>query len=294
MNIAGIKGAIVRVAGRSLLQVNKHSPEILTAVGLAGMVATVVLASRATLKLDETVDRAKKRIEDVIELHAGDEGSSSERKDKVYAYTTGVTEIAKLYIPAVTLGVASIACIIGAHGIMRKRNAALIAAYKVLETSYSEYRKRVIEEFGPDKDRDYRLGIYEEEVTDEKTGKVKKVARIDPNGYSQYARFFDEYNRHWEKTSEYNLMFLRSQQHYFNNLLQARGHVFLNEVYDALGMDHSKAGAVVGWVLNQEGDNYIDFGIYEFENEKARQFVNGHERSILLDFNVDGIIFDKI
>lgn len=108
---------------------------------------------------------------------------------------------------------------------------------------------------------------------------------------SPYARFFDEASANWVKDPEINHIFVQCQQNFANNLLIARGHLFLNEVYDMLGIDRSSAGQVVGWVISGDGDNFVDFGM--FEAHSAR-FVNGYERSILLDFNVDGVVVDKI
>lgn len=285
---------LTRVAGRSLLFIKKHSPEILTAVGIAGSLTSTVLASRATLKLEPIIDRAKDDIE-LAKIDFEDHRSAERlNNDLRKAYTAAVLSIAKLYAPSATLALSSAGCIIAAHGIMRKRNVALIAAYNVLDRSFAEYRKRVIEEYGADKDVEYRAGVWHEDVVDEKSGKVTQVTHIDPNNVSVYARFFDEGSRNWEKTPEYNLIFLKAQQNYANDLLHSRGHVFLNEVYDMLGLERSQAGQVVGWVLSKDGDNFIDFGIYDFTNERKRMFVNGEERSILLDFNVDGVIYDKI
>ena len=122
---------------------------------------------------------------------------------------------------------------------------------------------------------------------------TKTIETVDKDGISQYARFFDESCINWSKTPEYNLMFLNGQQNFANDLLNARGHVFLNEVYDMLGIPRSQAGAVVGWVKGV-GDDYIDFGIFEGKTAAARAFVNGAERNILIDFNVDGVIYDLI
>ena len=110
---------------------------------------------------------------------------------------------------------------------------------------------------------------------------------------SPYARFFDETVYEWKPDPLMNKCFLDAQQRYANNLLEARGHIFLNEVYDMLGFQRTREGAVVGWIKNGDGDGYVDFGIYD-GNERSRAFVNGHETSILLDFNVDGTIWDKI
>ena len=84
------------------------------------------------------------------------------------------------------------------------------------------------------------------------------------------------------------------QQTFFNDLLLSRGHLFLNEVYDQIGIDRTKAGQVVGWVVSKDGDNFVDFGLFDGSTQEKRMFVNGHENSVLLDFNVDGVIYDKI
>ena len=212
------------------------------------------------------------------------------QRDMTVCYTQTAVGFIKLYGPAVTLGVASLFCFVAGHGIMRKRNVALVAAYKAIEEGFAAYRKRVVEEHGEETDYMYKNGIhketYEEVEVDEK-GKSKTVQKTrvtqDPNGPSIYAKFFDESNPNWDKDAQYNFMFLLSQQRYFNNILQAKGHVFLNEVYDALGFEHTRAGAVVGWYLGN-GDSVVDFGIFDGENPKKRDFVNGYERSIIPRF----------
>ncbi len=299
---------ISKVAGRGGLVVKKYSPEILMVTGVVGVVASTVLACKATLKVEEVVGDADDQIDKIHDVHDGvyelKEGQTySEedyKRDLVIAYVQKGMGIIKLYGPAVSLGIASIGCIVGSHHIMSKRNIALVAAYKATEEAFQQYRKRVIEEYGEDKDHQLKFGTTKEIVTevvkgeDGKDKKVKKtIEKNDPNMHSQYARFFDESSTQWSKTPEYNLVFLKCQQNFMNDLLNTRGHVFLNEVYDALGLPRSQAGAVVGWVKGQ-GDGYIDFGMYNPDSEKARDFVNGYERSILLDFNVDGVIYDLI
>lgn len=276
----------------------RHGPEILTGAGIVSGVATVVLASRATLKVEPIVDEAgvdialqherTNLVKDGERVVTDDEINYEVRKIKI----SSALKIAKLYIPAVSVGVLSVSCVLGAHGIMRKRNVALVGAYHALEQSFEAYRKRVAQEFGEEKEADIRRGFRDEERTVK--GEKQVVTHIDPNGISQYARFFDESSSSWSKTPEYNLVFLRAQQQYANDLLIARGHVFLNDIYDALGLERSQAGQVVGWVVGPDGDNFIDFGIYDGDNDRKRMFVNGQERNILLDFNVDGVIIDKI
>ena len=287
--------SITRSVGRGSLYVRKYSPEILTTVGVVGVVTAAVLASKATLKLEPIVDAVKVHVDDSKEqLHKGEIEPADHTKRVAAVYTAGAVEIVKLYGPSVTMGLSSIVCIIAAHGIMRRRNVALVAAYKTLEETFARYRDRVVEELGEDQEREIRQGIREVEVKDEETGKTKIVKHYDPNGYSQYARFFDELNPNWSKEHDYNLNYIRCQQNFANDMLHARGHVFLNDVYDSLGIPRSSAGAVVGWVLSNDGDNFVDFGLFDPKNMAAREFVNGYESGILLDFNVDGTIFDKI
>lgn len=298
--MSNLKQIATRSLGKSGLILKKYSPEILTGVGIAAGVAAGVLAVRATLKVEPVVENFKSDIHNVkerwdgIDEEAHPDAKREKAKDLAYVYTRSSLEMIKLYGPSVSLSVASITCIIGAHGIMKKRNAALVIAYNALEKTFTEYRARVVNELGEDKEFEIRSGIVKAEVTDEETGKKSVVHTFDPNGISQYAKFFDEYSTQWQKNPEYNLLFLRAQQNYANDRLHAVGHVFLNEVYDSLGLPRTKTGAIVGWVISADSDNFIDFGMYDIDSDKAREFVNGYERSILLDFNVDGVILDKI
>ena len=298
------------LVGRGAFAVKAHSPEILLVLGITGTVASTVLACRATLKVDEVLDAHKEKTDKINtcwqkvqdgEIDSEKYSEQDHQKDLVVTYTQTVVDFIKLYGPPVLLGAASIACIIGGHRIMMKRNVALVAAYKALDSGFKAYRKRVIAEHGEEADYLYKNGLSKVEVTempytDEDGVKHEQTTKTiytgDPNDISVYAKFYDESCRNWTKNAEYNLFFLKSQQTYFNNMLMARGHVFLNEVYDALGMDRTQAGAMVGWVLGDgsTGDGHIDFGIFDGNNPRARAFVNGYENAILLDFNVDGPI----
>lgn len=300
-----MKQSIKKTTGRTGLVLRKHSPEILMGAGILGIVGSTVLACKATLKLEGIIGDAQHTL-DTID-HTFESGDYSDqyteedaKKDKAIVYVKTGVELGKIYAPAISLGIVSVACLMGSHNIMKRRNVAVVAAYKAVEESFANYRRRVVEEFGKDKDEEYRYGIVRTEETVTETGedgkkkKVKKVVNsLDPNHISQYARFFDDGCTNWSKTPEYNMIFLKAQQNYANDLLISRGHLFLNEVYDMLGIPRSQAGAVVGWVLDKDSDNFVDFGMYD-NNEKTRDFINGYERTILLDFNVDGVIYDLI
>lgn len=302
-----MKEKMMRLFNNTKNGVQKHSPEILAGVGVVGTVASAVMACKATLKLDDILDECKEtrdKIKEVAENPRYEKEYSPEdaKKDLTINYMQTSMKIAKLYAPAVLLGSASLGCLLASNDILRKRNAALSAAYMTVDKGFKEYRQRVAERFGEEVEKEIRYNIKAEEiettVVNEDGSEVvvkETVKTMDPNLYSDYARFFDEYNPNWQNDPEYNLMFLKSQQQYANDLLRARGRLFLNEVYDMLGMERSKAGQIVGWVYNEanpSGDNFVDFGIYDLHKERTRAFVNGLEPSILLDFNVDGNIWD--
>lgn len=279
--------AITQKVGRAGLLLQKQSPHLLFGAGIIGVIGTAVLASRATLKLSEKLDAAEQEIADVKSDLKHRKGQY--QKDLTYVYTKNTIEIAKLYAPAVALGVVSIGCLTGSHIQLTKRNTAVTAAYAAVSKAYDNYRDRVRKELGEDKELEvYHAATIEKVMVD---GKSQDIVVADPNKYSPYARIFDEGSIQYTKNAELNKLFVMAQQNYLNDLLHARGHVFLNEAYDSLGLERSSAGAVVGWVLDEGGDNYIDFGLYK---PASARFVNGLERNIILDFNVDGVIFDKI
>ena len=285
----------------------KHSPEILVVAGVVGAVTSAVMACRATTKLSEILEDSKDQIDQIksyVEENGYTEKYSEEdsKKDLTIVYAHSALNVAKLYAPSVILGTTSIIAILSGHNILHKRNAALAAAYTTIDKSFKDYRGRVIERFGEKLDKELKYNIKAKEVEETVVNEdgseqvIKKTVEVaDPNLYSDYARFFDDGCAGWDKDPEINLMFLKRQQEYANDKLKSRGYLFLNEVYDMLGIPRSKAGQVVGWIYDEKnpiGDNYVDFGIYNQDIAKTRDFVNGYERTILLDFNVDGNILD--
>jgi len=282
-----------RKFGRQILIAQKHSPTLLFVAGVVGVAASTVLACRATLKLEELMAEIEDDLNTAKHLKHEKYSEDDRKKDIAYVYIRTGVKITKLYGPSIVLGVASVGALAGSHHILSKRNAALTAAYASLQKGFNEYRQRVVDELGEDKERELRYQVKDVADGKDETGK-KKTVKQATGSPSVYARFFDQNNKNWNTTAEYNLLFLRCQQNYLNDKLKARGHVFLNEVYDELGMDHSTEGAVVGWLWNSEGDQYIDFGIFDSPAcETFYEFAAGRE-GVWLDFNVDGIIYDKI
>lgn len=294
------------------LQFKKHSPEILVTAGIVGGVVSAVLACKATTKLSGVLDTAKKNIDDVHSVTENPEAYGLTRedyteedgkKDLVIVYAQTGLELVKLYAPSVGLGVLSVTSILAGHNILRQRYVATAAAYTVLNKSFKDYRGRVVERFGKELDRELKYNIKSEKiettVVDEKTGKEKtvkeSVAVIDPNTIDDTSRVWYDGNPGWTKDPTFNLMYLKKQQAFATEKLKAQGHLFLNEVYDLLGYDRTAQGNVCGWIYDEQnpvGDNFVDFGIYDIHNKQKIAFINGHERSILLEFNHDGNILN--
>lgn len=308
-----MKNELVATVSRSFHKVGfkfkKHSPEILVAAGVVGIVASTVMACKATTKVNDIVDETHEtidKIHDAVEnrKHTSDGEEYTQEianKDLSIVYVQTGWKFAKLYGPAVALGVASIACIVGSNRILNRRNAALAAAFTAVDTSFKEYRGRLIERFGKELDRELRYNIktqeVEETVTDEngnETTVTKTVNVVDPNAaHDIYSIVWCEGNTGWTKNAELNKVFLIQQQNYANDKLRLNGVLTLNEVYDMLGVDRTAYGQIAGWVWTKDcsaGDNFVDFGIFDPNDPKACEFVNGIERSIVLDFNCIGNI----
>lgn len=280
--------------GRTMLLAQKASPNLLFTAGIVGVVGGTVLACRATLKMDEVLSESKRKLDLAKTLeHEKYSDKDRDRDVNLIKFQTTV-KIAKAYAPAIVVTGLSIAALTKSHIMLTQRVGALTAAYAVLDKGFREYRARVVDKYGEEEDRKLLYGVETMEIEQEGT-KKKQTIEI-PGNPSIYARFFDELSNSWDRDPQVNRFFLDAQQQYANNLLHSRGHIFLNEVYDMIGVPRSKEGAVVGWLLTEDGstDNFVDFGIFEGKTQTMRSFVNGTEGAILLDFNVDGVIFDKI
>ena len=307
------KEALLIKAARAQLLVKKHSPELLLAGGIVGVITGTVLACKATLKAPAIIDEAKSMMDAIDVIVTAEKGQHPEQEVKkaklVVTLRSGV-DLGRLYAPSIVVLGVSIGMLVSSNRILNRRNFALIGAYKVVDEAFKRYRGRVREELGEDVDSYFRYkkprkGGMQVLDAKKKTIKFEEEDNIDLPGElhdgdarmgmpSQYAIFFDTDSPQWRTDMTYNEFFLKAQQNYANQLLQTRGHVFLNEIYDGLGVERSKEGAVVGWVKDH-GDNFVDFDIYNPFNAPYGEIEPGPAvKQMMLDFNVDGIIFDMI
>lgn len=296
--------AVSKTATKAVMKTKKHSPEILIVTGIVGAITSTVLACKATTKVGQILDESKETL-DVIhdgmktgKIRGVDYSEEDGKKDTVTVYVQTGLKVAKLYAPAVIVGVVSVTSILASHNILKKRNVALGAAYAAVDKSFKDYRSRVVERFGEQVDEEMKYGIKAKKIetteTDPETGKEKKVKKTvkatDPNLQSDYAVYFDSRSRCCEKNMDYNRMFLKAQEAYANQLLRSRGHVFLNEVLDSLDLPRTPAGQIVGWTKNGP-DGYITFRTTEVDRELSD---GRFEPVLLLDFNVEGNIWEKM
>lgn len=333
MKLVAIKQGATAMAAHTKLLLHKKSPEIWLAAGIATVVGGAVWACYACRKLDDVIEchelnkecleieyDAGKKIEETEELADGEEATDvSVLTEKQYKrecakltlHTGG--ELIRLYAPAAITMTIGFGMIVNGHRILSQRNAALLAAYTTLDEAFAKYRDRIRERYGDQVEDDIYHGRTREEVTvtmvDENGKKKKEKQEVVTVGtvISPYAKFFDETCREWTRSPDYNHTFLICQQNAANDLLRSRqydgfhkrGFVFLNEVYKMLGIPETPTGALCGWVAPAEGeepmgDDYISFGIIDPNDPSKRAFINGYEKSILLDFNCQGKIYDLI
>lgn len=292
------------IANKAIMKLKKHSPEILVAAGIVGAVASAVIACKATTKVGKIIEDTKETIDTIHdgidngEINGNAYTPDDGKKDMTMIYIQTGIKFVKLYAPAIILGALSITGILASNNILRKRNIALGAAYAAVDKSFKEYRNRVVERFGEQVDTELKYGIkakkFERTEIDPETGEENKseetVMVADPNLRSDYAIYFDSKSRNYENNSDYNRMFLRAQEAYANDRLQARGHLFLNEVLDDLDLPRTPAGQIVGWTKDGP-DGYVNFHIIEVERETED---GRFEPALLLDFNVEGNIWEKM
>jgi hypothetical protein len=271
----------------------QNSPHLLFGAGIVLMGATVVTACVATLKVEKVLDEHKQHV-DWADQNAESQNVDA-RKEKAVAYAVTARKLTVLYGPSVVCGIGSVVCLTQSHRILHKRNVALTAAYAGLDKAFKKYRERVADEIGEEREREVYADV--ETVKSKVDGKKVETKKASGKGGSPYARFFDEHNRNWDTNGDYRVGFLRLQQNWLNDQLNAKDIVFLNEAYDVLGLPRTEAGQHVGWVSkkhNESVDGYIDFGVFtdRSSDEYYAFAVNGE--GIWLDFNVDGIVSDLL
>ena len=328
MKIKNIISGVKTFAGRTFCKAKAHSPEILLVIGVAGVVGSTVLACKATLKAHDIKEEAERSLKEIHDCEA-DEGLADKyteedaAKDKVNLFIKTAVKLSGLYLPSALLGGCSVACILLSHKIMTDQKAAAIAFANTATAALAEYRTKIAEKYGSGADEEIRYGVSTNKSTDpalysETDGSGKPIESEEKcaeiGDASLYATLIDRSCGIWDKSTDMTLMNLHSAIRHLNDTLTARatakkpGYLFLWEVYDYLDIPRErwpKESYLVGWLYdkaNEKLHNYVDFGpMYVLSREDAdggqyyiREEKGGSDQSVLIDFNIDGIIYDRI
>ena len=311
-----------QMLSKTTFKLKKASPTIMIVGAAIGGVTAAVLACKATIKAQDilnehntavkTIHTTKEQIEQgVIQL---DEGESYTEKDYKNDITTTYVQtglkLAKVYAPAVTLGAVSLGCMFGSHHIMSKRNASLTAAYIALDKAFEEYKSRVSDRFGSRVQEELEHNIKAVELESKSANEqgveetIKEYKDIAMQHTSPYTCIFDETVDTWQPDNMMNRNYLFLMEQSANKRLRIQGHLFLNDVLASLGTHggvtlKTPEGQIVGWIYDPNDptrQSHVDFGVtnYVEGDEALNSFINGGERSVMLRFNCDGPIIDKI
>lgn len=301
-----IKNTITRTVSTGLLQARKHAPEILLVTSLSSGAAALALTVKQTLTVapvlepwNDWMDQYKDGLEKkkYAEEHPEEElPKFPEETAKSITVRTAVQtglNLARHYALPLAFAGLSAAAMLGMYKVWNARYTAVVAVATGLQETLSKYREEIRDQLGENADKEVMSKVTSDKREVKEDPQTENQVRKPQMG-SQYSRIFDESSTYYKRCAGDNLTFLQRQQSIANHLLAINGSVFLNEVYDMLGFPRTKAGSVVGWIFDPGIENKIDFGFWDLGDEAKRAFINGWEKSVLLDFNVDGIIYDII
>ena len=311
-----------QMLSKTAFKLKKASPTIMVIGAAIGGVTATVLACRATLKAQDILAEHKTSVEKIheakdkvdageIQLSEGEAYTEKDMKDDITKqYLKTGLELAKVYAPAIGMGAASIGCMFGSHHIMTKRNATLTAAYIALEQTFNSYKNRVTDRFGERVQHELEQNIKAVEVETKKVDEngveevIKEYKDIAEQANDPCALVFDETVDTWQRDADLNRNYLLLMESAANKRLRTQGHLFLNEVLSMIGTHGGQSlrtptGQIVGWIYDPDNaslHNQVDFGIANYvpDNEALNSFIRGEERSVIMHFNCDGIIIDKI
>ena len=298
-------------ANKAKIKLEKNAPDIMVVAGAVIVIGSAVYACTKTMEAHDILEAANEELKDIqygLDAANGDPefDEKTARKERMKVYGRMACGLGRCYGPAIIGGTTGLGLMFGAHKILKDRNAAITMAYANLLASYNSYRASVREELGEEREFMLRTGAKMQEIESiDENGEVKTQNAMvidDGSTHSMYARIFDEANINWSRKPSDNLNFIICQQNFANDKLRAEGFLFLNDVYQMLGFPRTSEGQIVGWLwdpnneLNGTGDNIVDFGIFSnaFQKAEIRDFINGYEPCIWLDFNVDGVIYNLI
>lgn len=307
-------GVMKNAASGSGLFFKAHAPEILVGTGVVGFGLTVVGACKATSKAHDILEAKEEALNDNDLAFQDNIISEKDHEDNIRQINRNSKwMLVKAYTPTATGLVVSVILVLGGYRMINGRLVKTAAAYKILEDGFGRYRENVRDEFGEDADwrmlntiRPERLEAAEKEreanreIEADKKRKKKNHDKRRTAHQEVYSKIFDQYSDRWRRswTPDQVWDYLRQKQREANDMLRIRKHIFLNEIYDMLGMDRTEEGAVVGWILTKSNPNsFVDFGLDTMPEDERRRFLTAERNEdirIWLRFNPDGLIYNMI
>lgn len=294
-----MKHFITRAYGATKLLLHANAPTLMVGGGVVAMGVGTVLACKQTLKIEEVLENHIPDLEKIqtgLDLGLDSYSDDIARTDRIKVYSRVGLDMTKLYAVPGILFVSGAGLVFGGHRIMLKRNATLAIAFTTVSKAFDAYRFRVVNQLGSEADQALMSGHVSKEVWDDEQGKNVKVHTRDWEGYPNG----DPYNRVFEQgaTSEWtpdlgtNKLLIHNQQRMANELLSRRGHLYLSEVYEALGFPESDISRVVGWKVrkNPDGSRNIPFVDFGLDKPHPEDWKYNKEKAIYLDFNCEGLI----
>lgn len=302
-----IKSTLIKSVSKGGLLLKKHGPEILTYSGIILGVAATITACRSTTHIDEVKKNHQTemgRIETLEKMVDSGELDDSEftvneaasSKRVVYMRTT--VAYAKLYAPTIILTGLSIACILSAHNILQTRYTAAASAFAAVSAKFSDYRERVVAQYGEEVDQKFYKNIDTVEVTNDKGKVIESKKEKNVQTLSSTDLWFGPDSQIWDhENPDMNVVMLKSALDRAQNKLDYTGHLFLNDVRRLLGLRDTKEGSVLGWINTPDHDSVVDFGVFGCNDDpwdEVKDCPWDGTEMILLQFNCDGIIYDQI
>lgn len=266
---------------------DNHGPEAKLIAGIAGLWGAAIGVGIATHKLEEKNKAKNEKLEKIYQ--AKDDGiidEKEESKEIRKAYVKYGLDICKYYAAPLTSAVTGTLLILSSHNDMKKRYLALGAAYTTLDQSFRQYRDRVKEKLGEEEEKRLHYGIETKEITNE-DGSKETIEYINPDIlYGPFTYIFDESSEVYSKEYMANKTRLMALEAWATNKLVADGYLYLNTVLSELDIPIDTRTSA-GWVYDKHdpGKNIVDFGLFRLNSSAKMAFINGTERSIILEFN---------
>lgn len=255
-NITQIFNGIQKIA-------SQHSPEILTSIGIVGMVTTTILAVKATPKALRLIDEEKSKVFNQLRSEEIP-GNNTDYKELTLKPIEMVKVTWECYAPVAVTCVFSIACLIGAQSVNARRTAALATAYKLSETALAEFKDAAVDVIGEDKVKEVKQKIAENKV--EKVTSDENRAKVIVTGDGD-TLFIDPFSNTPFQSSKNKI---EAAVNELNRRMLTEMNISLSELYDELGLEHTATSDDLGWRIDK---GYIDVSLSDAIVKDGKAYV---------------------